>query len=48
MNDTWKVQAANLLELDYVVGNTTAALTEAGMYDDTLIFFVSDNGGWSK
>ena len=42
---TPKAQSANLLELDYVVGNVTAALHRNNMWDNTLIVFVSDNGG---
>ena len=43
--DTWKVQAAMTTELDYGVGNITAALRRNGMWDDTLLIFMSDNGG---
>ena len=43
--DTFKAQSANLLELDYVVGNVTAALHRNGMWENTVIVFVSDNGG---
>eukprot|EP00051_Salpingoeca_urceolata_P031212 m.10785 g.10785 ORF g.10785 m.10785 type:complete len:536 (-) comp3858_c0_seq1:56-1663(-) len=43
--DTWKVQAAMTTELDYGVGNITEALRANNMWDDTLIIFVSDNGG---
>ena len=31
--------------LDDAVGNVTAALMAAGMYDDTIIVLASDNGG---
>ena len=43
--DTWKVQAAMTTELDYGVGNITAALRAAGMWEDTVLLFMSDNGG---
>lgn len=43
--DTQKAQAANLLELDYVVGNVSAALHRASMWDQTVLVFASDNGG---
>ena len=43
--DTWKVQAAMTTELDYGVGNITAALQETGLWNDTLLLFWSDNGG---
>nr|XP_011416314.2 arylsulfatase B-like [Crassostrea gigas] len=34
--------------LDEAIGNITDQLRESGMYDDTLIVFTSDNGGWPK
>ena len=43
--DTWKVQAAMTTELDYGLGNVTAALKRSAMYANTVIVFVSDNGG---
>ena len=43
--DTWKVQAAMTTELDYGVANVTAALRSTGMWDTTVMIFVSDNGG---
>ncbi len=43
--DTWKVQAAMTTELDYGVGNITAALKAAGLWEDTLLLLASDNGG---
>ena len=43
--DTWKVQAAMTTELDYGVGNVTAALKRNGMWNKTLLMFWSDNGG---
>ena len=30
------------------VGNITAALTETGLADNTLILFTADNGGQTK
>lgn len=32
--------------LDFAIGKIVAALREKGIYDDTLIWFTSDNGGW--
>ena len=43
--DTWKVQAAMTTELGYGVGNITAALQAAGMWENTILVLVSDNGG---
>ena len=37
--------AGMVAALDEGVGNVTAALKAAGMFDDTLIFFTADNGG---
>jgi len=31
--------------LDAAVGNVTGALKESGLYDGSIIIFVSDNGG---
>ena len=31
--------------MDDAVGNVTSALKEAGMYEDSVILFFSDNGG---
>eukprot|EP00041_Stephanoeca_diplocostata_P016573 m.326588 g.326588 ORF g.326588 m.326588 type:complete len:648 (+) comp20409_c0_seq2:213-2156(+) len=43
--DTWKVQGAMTTELDYGVGNVTAALKATGLYANTVLILVSDNGG---
>jgi len=43
--DTYKIMGAMLTELDLGVGEVVQALKAAGMYDDTLIWMVSDNGG---
>lgn len=43
--DTWKVQAAMTTELDYGVGNVTAALKATGLYENSVMVLVSDNGG---
>ena len=45
VRDTWKVQAAMTTELDYGVANVTLALKAAGMWQNTVLLFVSDNGG---
>ena len=37
--DTLKLQAAMLTELDYGVGNTTAALQRAGLWEDSVVIF---------
>jgi arylsulfatase A-like enzyme len=42
--DTWKVQAAMTTELDYGVGNVTAALKASGLWNNTVLLFMSDNG----
>jgi arylsulfatase I/J len=34
--------------LDDGIGNVTVALKEAGLWDDTLLFFAADNGGWAE
>lgn len=43
--DQWKGQAAMLLELDFLVGNVTNSLKSHGLWNNTIIAFVSDNGG---
>jgi len=40
-----KILAAQLSALDDATGAILQKLRETGVYDDTLIFFVSDNGG---
>jgi len=47
INDTLRqTYAGMLLELDYTVGNVTAALEKNGMWHDrTLLVVTSDNGG---
>ena len=45
-NDTYKGQSAVTTELDYLVGNITAALKAVpGMWENTIVVFTSDNGG---
>ena len=39
------VYAAMVYAMDRAVGKVMQALQESGSYDDTLIFFLSDNGG---
>lgn len=43
--DTWKVQAAMTTELDYGVANVTEALKASGLWPNTVLVMVSDNGG---
>lgn len=40
-----RVYAAMVDEMDRAIGTILAALEEAGMTDDTLVWFMSDNGG---
>lgn len=39
------VYAATVSSMDRAVGNLVASLKERGVFDDTAIFFMSDNGG---
>ena len=41
---THKIWAAMITRMDRAIGNLVALLKDLGIYDDTLIFFVSDNG----
>mgnify|MGYP006078772707 FL=1 len=43
-NDQYKLQGAVVTELDYGVGNVTAALKRTGLWENTVLFLVSDNG----
>ena len=43
--DTYKIMGAMITELDAGVGAVIDALRAAGMYEDTLVVLVSDNGG---
>eukprot|EP01051_Picozoa_sp_SAG22_P017980 SAG22_NODE_2906_length_2113_cov_5.399206_2_plen_298_part_00 len=43
--DSWKVQSAVTTELDYVVGNVTAAAKKDLDWSNTVVTFASDNGG---
>jgi hypothetical protein len=45
VTDTFKAQTANMLELDWGVGNVTNAYKSAGLWDNTVFVLVSDNGG---
>eukprot|EP01065_Artemidia_motanka_P027557 TRINITY_DN32746_c0_g1_i1.p1 TRINITY_DN32746_c0_g1~~TRINITY_DN32746_c0_g1_i1.p1 ORF type:complete len:550 (+),score=153.05 TRINITY_DN32746_c0_g1_i1:54-1652(+) len=45
INDTYRVQAAAVTELDWGVGNVTAALKAKGMWATTVVVVVTDNGG---
>jgi arylsulfatase B len=44
-HDTYKVMGGMLTSLDSAVGTVVRALKSAGVYDNTAIVFVSDNGG---
>jgi hypothetical protein len=44
LTDTDKLQGGMVTELDYGVGNVTAALERAGMWANTVLVLVSDNG----
>jgi len=39
------VQLAMLYRMDIAIGNVIKTLKEEGVYDNTLLFFLSDNGG---
>ena len=43
--DTFKVQSANMLELDRGVRRVTAAMGAAELWDNSVTILVSDNGG---
>ena len=43
--DTYKLMGAMITELDAGVGRVEAALRAAGLWEETLVVFVSDNGG---
>ncbi len=45
-NDATKVQGAVLTELDTGVGAVVKALVDRNMWNNTLLVFQSDNGGW--
>lgn len=52
-NKEWEIRlmevyAAMVDRLDQGVGNIVAALKESGQYDNTLIFFLADNGGCAE
>jgi arylsulfatase A-like enzyme len=40
-----RVYAAMVSEMDFGIGQVVSALDDEGILDDTLIFFMSDNGG---
>src|SRR4029078_8613716 len=44
-NPTRRTYAAMLWAMDDAVGRVVAQLQTAGLQDNTLIFFISDNGG---
>lgn len=44
VTDQIKVQGAMVTELDYGVGNVTAELVAQGMWENSVIFMVADNG----
>ena len=44
VTDQIKVQGAMVTELDYGVGNVTAELVAQGMWGNSVIFMVADNG----
>lgn len=44
-DDMMAIYAAMIVEIDKSIGDLTAALTERGELDNTLILFLSDNGG---
>ncbi|XP_059170480.1 arylsulfatase I-like [Physella acuta] len=46
-NQSRKELSAMVSALDEAVGRVVAALKTNGLYNDTLIIFTSDNGGWT-
>ncbi len=48
INGKRKKGLAMIAALDWIVGETVAALNDAGMLDNTVIVYASDNGGQSK
>jgi arylsulfatase A-like enzyme len=42
--DVWIALGAMSTELDYGVGNVTQAYKDEGMWNNTVMFLVSDNG----
>ena len=45
ISDTYKVAGAMYTELDFGIEKVVNALKKKGMWQDTLLIFVSDNGG---
>jgi membrane-anchored protein YejM (alkaline phosphatase superfamily) len=43
--DIWKVQGGMTTELDFGVGNVSQALKDSGLYANSVMILVSDNGG---
>ncbi|KAK3108276.1 hypothetical protein FSP39_004703 [Pinctada imbricata] len=45
-NDGRRKYSGMVTAMDEAIGNITQALKERDMFDDTLILFTADNGGW--
>ncbi len=46
ISDKRALLVAHIEHLDDAIGKVVDALKETGQFDNTLIFFMSDNGGW--